>query len=89
MAENKVATTPATPAATSEQNQNTQVVNNSEQSNVTQSSTTQKSEEPKVETPVNTADNASQKYVNDNWYLVDNNTGKNLTGFQEIKDKIR
>ncbi|OQQ82023.1 glucosyltransferase-S, partial [Ligilactobacillus salivarius] len=35
----------------------------------------------------NTADNASQKNVNGNWYLVDNNTGKNLTGFQEIKDQ--
>ena len=86
VAENKVATAPATPATTSEQNQNTQVVNNSEQASST-SSTTQKSEEPKVETPVNTADNASQKKVNDNWYLVDNNTGKNLTGFQEIKDQ--
>ncbi|MDN4847552.1 C39 family peptidase [Ligilactobacillus salivarius] len=36
---------------------------------------------------MNTADNASQKNVNGNWYLVDNNTGKNLTGFQEIKDQ--
>ena len=87
VAENKVATAPAISVTTSEQSQNTQVVNNSEQSNATQSSTTQKGEEPKVETPVNTADNASQKYVNDNWYLVDNTTGKNLTGFQEIKDQ--
>ena len=84
---NKVATAPATSATTSEQSQNTQVVNNSEQNSAAQSSTTQESEEPKVETPVNTADNASQKNVNGNWYLVDNNTGKNLTGFQEIKDQ--
>ena len=62
-------------------------VANKDQASSTQSSTTQKSEEPKVETPVNTADNASQKNVNGNWYLVDNNTGKNLTGFQEIKDQ--
>ncbi len=60
---------------------------NKDQASSTQSSTTQKSEESKVETPINTADNASQKNVNDNWYLVDNNTGKNLTGFQEIKDQ--
>ena len=85
--ENKVATAPATSATTSEQSQNTQVVNNSEQNSAAQSSTTQESEEPKVETPVNTADNASQKNVDGNWYLVDNNTGKNLTGFQEIKDQ--
>ena len=84
---NKVATAPATSATTSEQSQNTQVVNNSEQNSAAQSSTTQESEEPKVETPVNTADNASQKNVDGNWYLVDNNTGKNLTGFQEIKDQ--
>ncbi|URI12678.1 N-acetylmuramoyl-L-alanine amidase [Ligilactobacillus salivarius] len=80
----------AASAATSEQNQNaqsTQVANNNEQSNTTQSSAVQKSEKPKVETPVNTANNASQKNVNGNWYLVDNNTGKNLTGFQEIKDQ--
>ena len=78
----------AASVATSEQNQNaqsTQVANNNEQSNTTQSLAAQKSEEPKVETPVNTANNASQKNVNGNWYLVDNNTGKNLTGFQEIK----
>src|SRR5699024_7475464 len=87
VAENNVATAPATSTTASEQSQNTQVVNDSEQSNAAQSSTTQKSEEPKVETPVNTADNASQKNVNGNWYLVDNNTGKNLTGFQEIKDQ--
>ena len=78
---NKQATTPA--VATS---QNTSVANK-DQASSTQSSTTQKSEEPKVETPVNTADNASQRNVNGNWYLVDNNTGKNLTGFQEIKDQ--
>ncbi|MCQ4116721.1 N-acetylmuramoyl-L-alanine amidase [Ligilactobacillus sp. MP3] len=80
----------AASVATSEQNQNaqsTQVANNNEQSNTTQSSAAQKSEKPKVETPVNTANNASQKNVNGNWYLVDNNTGKNLTGFQEIKDQ--
>ncbi|WHS05651.1 KxYKxGKxW signal peptide domain-containing protein [Ligilactobacillus salivarius] len=78
---NKQATT--TSVATS---QSTSVANK-DQASSTQSSTTQKGEEPKVETPVNIADNASQKYVNDNWYLVDNNTGKNLTGFQEIKDQ--
>ena len=86
--DNKLAA--AASVATSEQNQNaqsTQVANNNEQSNTTQSSAVQKSEEPKVETPINTADNASQKNVNGNWYLVDNNTGKNLTGFQEIKDQ--
>ncbi|OQQ77599.1 cell wall-binding protein, partial [Ligilactobacillus salivarius] len=73
--------------STSEQSQNTQnnQAANKDQASSTQSSTTQKSEEPKVETPVNTADNTSQKNVNGNWYLVDNNTGKNLTGFQEIK----
>ena len=78
---NKQATTAsvATPQSTS--------VANKDQASSAQSSTTQKSEEPKVETPVNTADNASQKNVNGNWYLVDNNTGKNLTGFQEIKDQ--
>ena len=78
---NKQATTAsvATPQSTS--------VANKDQASSVQSSTTQKSEEPKVETPVNTADNASQKNVNGNWYLVDNNTGKNLTGFQEIKDQ--
>ncbi|WP_195558287.1 KxYKxGKxW signal peptide domain-containing protein, partial [Ligilactobacillus salivarius] len=87
VAENKVATAPATSVTTSEQSQNTQnnQVANKDQAGSTQSATTQKSEEPKVETPVNTADNASQKNVNGNWYLVDNNTGKNLTGFQEIK----
>ena len=58
---------------------------NKDQASSTQSSTTQKGEETKVETPINTADNAIQKNVNGNWYLVDNNTGKNLTGFQEIK----
>ena len=78
---NKQATTTSVAAS-----QNTSVANK-DQASSTQSSTTQKSEEPKVETPVNTADNASQKYVNDNWYLVDNTTGKNLTGFQEIKDQ--
>ena len=78
---NKQATTTSVAAS-----QNTSVANK-DQASSTQSSTTQKGEEPKVETPVNTADNASQKYVNDNWYLVDNNTGKNLTGFQEIKDQ--
>ena len=76
---NKQATTAsvATPQSTS--------VANKDQASSAQSSTTQKSEEPKVETPVNTANNTSQKNVNGNWYLVDNNTGKNLTGFQEIK----
>ena len=66
--------------------QNTSVANK-DQASSTQSSTTQKSEESKVEIPVDTANNASQKNVNSNWYLVDNNTGKNLTGFQEIKDQ--
>ena len=78
---NKQATTAS--VATS---QSTSVANK-DQASAAQSSTTQKNKEPKVETPVNTADNASQKNVNGNWYLVDNNTGKNLTGFQEIKDQ--
>ena len=76
---NKQATTTSVAAS-----QNTSVANKDQVSS-TQSSTTQNSEEPKVETLVNTDDNASQKNVNGNWYLVDNNTGKNLTGFQEIK----
>ena len=78
---NKQATT--TSVATS---QNTSVANK-DQASSTQSSTTQKNEEPKVETPVNTADNASQKYINGNWYLIDNSTGKNLTGFQKIENQ--
>ncbi|MDL1930536.1 KxYKxGKxW signal peptide domain-containing protein, partial [Ligilactobacillus salivarius] len=84
VAENKIT---VASTSTSEQSQNTQnnQVANKDQASSTQSSTTQKSEEPKVETPVNTADNTSQKNVNGNWYLVDNNIGKNLTGFQEIK----
>ncbi|MBE7387348.1 KxYKxGKxW signal peptide domain-containing protein, partial [Ligilactobacillus salivarius] len=62
--------------------QNT-LVSNKDQASTTQSAATQNSK--KTETVINTADNASQKNVNGNWYLVDNNTGKNLTGFQEIK----
>ncbi|UXI84636.1 N-acetylmuramoyl-L-alanine amidase [Ligilactobacillus salivarius] len=62
--------------------QNT-LVSNKDQASSIQSSVTQNSK--KTETVINTADNASQKNVNGNWYLVDNNTGKNLTGFQEIK----
>ena len=74
---NKQATT--TSVVTS---QNT-LVSNKDQASSIQSSVTQNSK--KTETVINTADNASQKNVNGNWYLVDNNTGKNLTGFQEIK----
>ncbi|NXZ96234.1 N-acetylmuramoyl-L-alanine amidase [Lactobacillus salivarius] len=74
---NKQATT--TSVVTS---QNTLVANKDQASSI-QSSVTQNSK--KTETVINTADNASQKNVNGNWYLVDNNTGKNLTGFQEIK----
>ena len=74
---NKLATT--TSVVTS---QNTLVANKDQASSI-QSSVTQNSK--KTETVINTADNASQKNVNGNWYLVDNNTGKNLTGFQEIK----
>ena len=59
---------------------------NKGQNSVTRSSATQMSEKAKVETVVNTVNNASQKNINGNWYLVDN-TGKNLTGFQEIKDQ--
>ena len=69
---------------------NNQVTNpssvNKGQNSVTRSSATQMSEKAKVETVVNTVNNASQKNINGNWYLVDN-TGKNLTGFQEIKDQ--
>ncbi|WP_169787461.1 KxYKxGKxW signal peptide domain-containing protein, partial [Ligilactobacillus hayakitensis] len=36
-------------------------------------------------TPINTPTNASEKQVNGNWYLVDNETGKNLNGFQKIE----
>ncbi len=79
--------TDATSSSQNNKQATTPAVANKDQASSAQSSTTQKSEEPKVETPVNTADNASQKKVNDNWYLVDNNTGKNLTGFQEIKDQ--